>query len=147
MALVAVALALTLFLPLTVSLLGDLDWGPVIGGYLAALLLAATYAAVGLWISARTDNQIVALILSIVVCGLLYLIGSSGLTSFFGERISTILQAIGSGSRFASVERGVIDLRDLVYYLSLTAPVPHAQRSGPWIASAGAAANAPAAIA
>ena len=121
MALVAVALTLTLFLPLTASFLGNLDWGPVIGGYLAALLLAATYAAVGLWISARTDNQIVALILTIVVCGVLYLIGSDGLTGFLGERMSTILRAIGSGSRFESVERGVIDLRDLIYYLSLTA--------------------------
>jgi ABC-2 type transport system permease protein len=121
MALVAAALALTFFLPLTTSLLGNLDWGPVIGGYLAALLLAGTYAAIGLWVSARTDNPIVALIVSIALCGGLYLLGSDGLTSFFGERATTILRALGSGSRFDSVERGVIDLRDLVYYLSLTA--------------------------
>ena len=67
MALVALALALTLFLPITVSLLGNLDWGPVIGGYLAALLMAAAYAAIGLFVSSRTDNQIVALILTVLV--------------------------------------------------------------------------------
>ena len=52
-------------LPVTVAILGNLDWGPVIGGYLAALLLASAYAAIGLFISSRTDNEIVALILSV----------------------------------------------------------------------------------
>jgi ABC-2 type transport system permease protein len=121
MILVIVALALTLFIPITVALLGNLDWGPVLGGYLAAILMAAAYAAIGLFISSRTDNQIVALILTTLVGGLFYMIGSLGVTRFFGDTIAEILRAIGSGSRFESIERGVIDLRDLVYYLSLTA--------------------------
>ncbi|MGD1994328.1 MAG: Gldg family protein, partial [Anaerolineae bacterium] len=120
MALVAVSLALTIFLPITVSLLGNLDWGPVVGGYLAAILLAAAYAAVGLFVSSRTDNQIVAFILTGSICGLFYLVGSEGVTDFFGENVGQILRAIGSGSRFESIERGVVDLRDLIYYLSLT---------------------------
>jgi len=115
-ALVAIALALTLFLPLTVSLLGNLDWGPVFGGYLAALLLASAYAAIGLFVSSRTDNQIVALISTVLVCGALYFIGSADVTAFFGQRIGEILRAIGAGSRFESIQRGVIDLRDLAYY-------------------------------
>ena len=61
LALVALALALTLFLPITVASLGNLDWGPVIGGYLAALLLASSYIAIGLFLSSRTNNQLVAL--------------------------------------------------------------------------------------
>ena len=86
MALVALALALTLFLPITVALLGNLDWGPVIGGYLAALLLAAAYAAIGLFVSSRTDNQIVALIADRARrAALLYLVGSRGVTDFVGE--------------------------------------------------------------
>jgi ABC-2 type transport system permease protein len=121
MALVIVALALTLFLTLTVSLLGNLDWGPVLGGYLAAILLAAAYTAIGLFVSSRTDNQIVALILTVLIGGLFYLIGSTGVTDFAGDRLAEILRAFGAGSRFESIERGVIDLRDLVYYLSLTA--------------------------
>jgi len=120
MTLVAIALALTLFLPITVSRLGDLDWGPVFGGYLAAILLAAAYAAIGLFVSSRTDNQIVALILTALLCGLFYLAGSGGVTDFVGDRFGEILRAVGSGSRFESIQRGVVDLRDLLYYLSLT---------------------------
>ena len=76
MALVALALALTLFLPITVSVLGDLDWGPVVGGYLAALLMASAYAAIGLFISSRTDNKIVSLIVTVALGGLFYAVGS-----------------------------------------------------------------------
>jgi len=119
--LVVVALALTLGLPITVSLVGNLDWGPVWGGYIASVLLAAAYAGIGLFVSSRTDNQIVALISSVLVCGLFYLVGTGGVTDFFGDSVGEILRAIGSGSRFESIERGVIDLRDLLYYLSLTA--------------------------
>ena len=121
MALVGIALALTLFLPVSVSLLGNLDWGPVLGGYLAALLLAAAYAAIGLFLSSRTDNQIVALISTVFLGGLFYMVGARGFTDFAGESLAEVLRAIGTGSRFESIERGVIDLRDLVYYLSLTA--------------------------
>lgn len=121
MLLVVVALALTLFLPLSVSMLGELDWGPVIGGYLATLLMASTYVALGLFVSSRTDNQIVSLIVTLILGGLLYLVGWSGVTGMFGEDATLILRAIGTGSRFESIERGVIDLRDLIYYLSLTA--------------------------
>jgi len=121
MLLVVVALALTLFLPLSISILGPLDWGPVIGGYLATLLMASTYVALGLFVSSRTDNQIVSLIVTIILGGLLYLVGWSGVTGMFGKSVAQILRAIGTGSRFESIERGVIDLRDLIYYLSLTA--------------------------
>jgi len=120
MTLVAVALAATIFLPVTVETLGDLDWGPVIGGYLATVLLAAAYATIGLFVSSRTDNQIVALLLTVLLCGLFYLVGSAGVTDFVGDAVSEILRAIGSGSRFESIQRGVVDLRDLLYYLSLT---------------------------
>ena len=118
--LVKVALALTVPLPLTVALIGSLDWGPVIGAYLATLLLAATYLAIGLFISARTDNPIIALIGSTLICSLFYLIGSPTLTAFFGHSSGELLRLLGSGARFASITRGVIDLRDLIYYLSLT---------------------------
>jgi ABC-2 type transport system permease protein len=119
MLLVAIALALTLFLPITVSIVGNLDWGPVAGGYLAALLLASAYAAIGLFVSSRTDNQIVSLIIAVLLGGFFYVLGTSGVTSLVGDTLGEILRAIGTGSRFESIERGVIDLRDLVYYLSL----------------------------
>ncbi len=119
LALVALALLLTLPLPLTVSQLGPLDWGPVIGGYVATLFLAAAYVAIGQYMSARTDNPIVALILTGVVCGLFYLLGSPTITTLFGQSVGNLLAALGSGSRFESITRGVLDARDLYYYLSI----------------------------
>ncbi len=119
LALVALALGLTLFLPLTVQSLGNLDWGPVIGGYLAALLLASSYIAIGLFVSSRTDNQLVALIGTAFICGLLQAIGSPVVTDLFGAATGDLLRKFGAGSRFESIGRGVIDLRDLVYYGSL----------------------------
>jgi len=118
-ALLALALALTLPLPLTVSLLGPLDWGPVGGAYLAALLLGGAYIAIGLFVSARTDNQIVALIGAVAACSLLYLLGSDTVAGLFGTKAAEVLKLVGSGSRFESITRGVLDLRDLYYYLSL----------------------------
>jgi ABC-2 type transport system permease protein len=121
MGMILIALALTLPLPITVSLLGNLDWGPVFGGYLAAILMASAYAAIGLFVSSRTDNQIVALLSTVMLGGVFYLVGTRAVTDFFGSPVSDILWAIGTGSRFESIQRGVIDLRDLVYYLSLAA--------------------------
>jgi ABC-2 type transport system permease protein len=120
MAFIGLALLLTVPIPITVSRVGNLDWGPVVGGYLAAFLMAGAYAAIGLFVSSRTDNQIVALITTMLVGGLFYLIGTDNVISLFDGSLSDILWAIGTGSRFESIERGVIDIRDLVYYLSLT---------------------------
>ncbi len=120
LALVAIALALTLGLPLTVSLLGNLDWGPVFGGYLGALLMASSYIAIGLFISSRTDNQIVALIMTVLLAGFFYILGSTGITNFMGNSTAELFRALGTGSRFTSIERGVIDLRDVFYYASLS---------------------------
>ncbi len=120
MALIAVALGLTLPLPFVVSMLGPLDWGPVVGGYLGALLLGSAYMAIGLCVSARTDNQVVALMSTLVVGGIAFLIGDDRFTTFFAAETSEALRALGTGSRFESIGRGVIDLRDLVYYGAIT---------------------------
>jgi len=120
-ALVALALLLTLPLPVTVAVLGELDWGPVIGGYVASLCLAAAYLAIGLFVSAQSDNPIIALIVTVLVCAAFYLVGSDMLTALAGRDLAAVLAAIGSSARFQSITRGVLDLRDVVYYLSLTA--------------------------
>jgi ABC-2 type transport system permease protein len=120
LALVAVALLLTFSLPIMAFALGRPDLGTIAGGYIAALLLASAYTAIGLFISSRTDNQIVALILTVLVCGAFYLIGTTQLTGLVSANIAEIFRAFGTGSRFESVERGVIDLRDLIYYGSIT---------------------------
>ena len=114
------ALIGTLPLPFTVASIAALDWGPVLAAYLAAFLLGAAYLAVGLFVSSRTDNGIVALMGSVAVCGLLYLAGSDLLVGFFGGTAAEALRLLGSGARFASITRGVIDLRDLLYYVAIT---------------------------
>lgn len=119
-ALLGVALLLTLPLAVTVAVLGNLDWGPVAGGYVGALLLGAAYLAAGQFLSAMTENQILAFILALVVCLGLYGIGTELVVGFFSDNTAKILRAIGTGSRFESIARGVIDLRDLIYYVSLT---------------------------
>jgi len=115
------ALALTLALPITVSLLGDLDWGPVWAGYAASLLLGAVYLSLGLYVSSRSENAIVALIGSVLLGALLYLPGAPFLTGLFSHEVADWLRQIGTGSRFESIARGVIDFADLYYYLSLIA--------------------------
>ncbi|MFQ5670148.1 MAG: ABC transporter permease [Acidobacteriota bacterium] len=118
--LLATGLGLTLALPVTISTLGDLDWGPVIGGYIGALLLGAAYLAVGQFISATTENQILAFILALVVCLGLYGMGTEVFAGLWPDRTAGLLRALGTSSRFRSIARGVIDLRDLLYYISLT---------------------------
>jgi len=118
--LLLLALVSTLPLPVTVALMADLDWGPVIAGYVATCLLGATYLSIGLFISSRTDNPIVSLIGTVAICGLLYLVGSPTLTDFFDTGVGEILRLLGSGARFDSITRGVLDLQDLWYYLSMT---------------------------
>ncbi|PIE59330.1 MAG: ABC transporter permease [Desulfobulbus propionicus] len=117
--LVVVSLLLTLPLPLTVSFLGPIDWGPVLGGYVATLFLAAAYIAIGLFVSVKSENQIISLIMTTLICSLFFLVGSDTLRAFFGNQGAEVLQLIGSGSRFDSITRGVIDVRDLYYYFSI----------------------------
>ncbi len=118
--LLSLALLLTLPLPITVSLIGPLDWGPVIGGYLATLFLAAAYSAIGLFISSRSDNPLVSLMLTILVCSVFYLLGSEQVVSLLASTPATSwLQLLSTGSRFESITRGVLDVRDIYYYLSV----------------------------
>ena len=74
---------------------------------------------IGLFVSSRSDNQIVSLITAVALCGVFYLLGSKTITDFFGTAASEWLRLLGTGSRFESITRGVIDVRDLYYYLSL----------------------------
>ncbi len=119
--LLGVALLLTLPLPITVSFIADLDWGPVWAGYLAAMLMGGAYLAIGLFVSARTDSQIVSLILGSFVAGVFYLAGAPVLTNLVGGSWAEVLRGIGTGARFESITRGVLDIRDLYYYVSLLA--------------------------
>jgi len=121
MVLVAVSLLLTVSLPITVALLGPVDWGPVIGGYVASLFLAAAYAAIGLFISARTDNPVVSLMTTALVGGAFYVVGTDWLTGLAPQWLADALRAVGTGARFDEITRGVLDGRDIYYYIALVA--------------------------
>ena len=117
--LVVIALALTLPIPVTMSYLGELDWGPIFGAYLASIFLAGAYTAVGLYVSAKSDNQIVSLILTVLVCSIFFFLGTDAIGSLLPDRGSEIAKLFGTGSRFESITRGVLDFRDIYYYLSI----------------------------
>lgn len=117
--LLVIALVVTLPLPILVSYLGDLDIGPVCAGYVATILLGCAYLSIGLFVSARTDNQFVSLVLTVFLCGVFYLLGSAFLTNLFSNDIAAILRELGAGSRFESITRGVLDLPDLYFYVSV----------------------------
>jgi ABC-2 type transport system permease protein len=119
-ALLGIALLLTLPLPVSVAFIANLDWGPVLAGYLAAMLLGGAYLGIGLFVSARTDSQIVSLILASFAAGAFYLLGSPVLTDLVSGQWADVLRGLGSGSRFEAITRGVLDVRDLYYYVSLT---------------------------
>lgn len=118
--LLTLALLMTLGLPLTVQSLGSLDWGPVVGGYIGACMLAASCAAVGLFVSSLTRNQIVAWIFGAAVLLLFNVIGTAATATAMPPAIGELFLALDFGYRFASITRGVLDLGDLVFYGAVT---------------------------
>lgn len=121
MAYLAMVMVLTLGLPITLSIYGDLDWGPVISAYLASFLMAAAYVAVGMFCSSLTRDQIVALLLALVTLLLLFLLGSPivqlSLSEVLPEWVVGILAAVSPYQYFGSIARGVLDTRDFVFYI------------------------------
>ena len=114
----ALALVPTLAYPLFISNLGQLDWGPVIGGYLGALLLSAAFTAVGLFASSLTRNQIIAFIVGVLICFSLTLIDR--MLFFFPTPLLGVIGYLGAAAHFENIAKGILDSRDVVYFLSIT---------------------------
>jgi ABC-2 type transport system permease protein len=117
-AFVAALLAPTLAYALTVSALGELDWGPVVGGYLGALLLGGAFAAVGLFASSLTRNQIIAFILGVAICFSLTLIDK--MLFFLPRSLLGVFAYLGADYHFQNISKGIIDSRDVIYFLSVS---------------------------
>lgn len=100
---------------------GNLDAGSIWGSYLGLLLLGAVFASVGVFASSLSDNQVVSFILAILISSFLYL-GFEFIYSLdlFGN-IDLFIRSLGISSHFSSISRGVIDTRDVVYFLSVIA--------------------------
>lgn len=121
----AIALALTFPMWVTVNYLGEPDNTVVLAGYLGSLLMAGGFLAIGSCISALTKNQVIAFVISVVICFLFILAGFSIVLDFFRAWTpQAIVEVIGSFSfltHFDSIKKGVIDIRDLVYFATLIA--------------------------
>ena len=114
---IALALAPTISYPIFISFLGELDWGPVIGGYVGAVFLGAAYTAVGLFASALTRNQIIAFIVGVGICFALTLIDK--MLFFFPRSLLSIINYLGADFHFNNIAKGIIDTRDILYFLSV----------------------------
>jgi ABC-2 type transport system permease protein len=119
MALICTAVALTVVFALTVKSLGPIDKGSTIGGYLGLVMIGGAYAAIGVMASAFTRNQVVAFIISSAICFTLYLVGQYSQVA--PEMLQPLMSFLSIHSHFESFGRGVIDSRDVIYYLSVMA--------------------------
>jgi ABC-2 type transport system permease protein len=117
MALVCSALALTLVFAISVRLFGPLDRGPTIGGYLGLLLMGGAYVAIGVMCSAFTRNSIVAFIVSFAISFALFLFGH--VVQFVPQALQPLVSFLSISKHFENISRGVIDSRDVIYYLSV----------------------------
>src|SRR5882762_5375733 len=124
-AFIGVALLLTFPIWITVNYLGNPDNGVIVASYVGSFLMAGAYLAISAAISAITNNQVIAFVVSVVVCFLFTISGAPLVLDFFSSWAPLVLiNAISSFSmltHFAAISAGVIDLRDVVFFLSLIA--------------------------
>ena len=118
----AIALALTFPFWITVNVLGSPDNGVIACGYLGALLVAGSFLAIGAAMSAATKNQVIAFVLGIAVCFVFAVASYPVVTDFISTAapgLATFVRRISIGERFVDFTRGVIELRDVIYFASL----------------------------
>jgi len=114
-----ITILLSFSIPLTISILGDPDGGPIFGSYLGTILMGAAYLAIGLFFSSLTENQIIAFILGVAGCFLLFIIGEEFVLLTLPQTLVPLFKFLGLGTHFDSISRGVLDSRDILYYLSV----------------------------
>ncbi len=121
---ITIALALTFPIVLTTMYLGSPDLGVVAAGYLGSVLLGGAYVAVGMLTSSMTRSTVISFVLALVVCLVFLLAGWAPVTGFFDQWAPNwLVEAIAGLSfmpHFESIQRGVIDLRDIIYFISIT---------------------------
>jgi ABC-2 type transport system permease protein len=95
--------------------IGNIDMGGTIGSYIGLLFLGGLFVAVGLWASSFTDNQAAAFLIAVFMCGFLYM-GFDFIAPFFGSA-TLFIQSLGANAHYQSLSLGVVDSRDVVYFL------------------------------
>ena len=120
----ALALALTFPVPATAGWLGRPDWGVILAGYVASLMLAGAYLAVGMFTSALTRNQVISFVLAVVLGLFLILAGFQPVTDLLAQWAPGWLvdgvAAFGFMPHYEAMQRGVLDARDILYFASVT---------------------------
>jgi len=112
-----VMIAPTLFYVVAAEIFGEPDYGPIVGGYLGAVFLCACFVAIGLFASSVTKNQIIAFFVGFVICIVLTLIDA--FLVLLPASIVSTLSFLSANVHFSSVAKGIIDTRDLLYFISL----------------------------
>jgi ABC-2 type transport system permease protein len=115
---ICIALLFTLPYVITIASVGNIDGGEVICGYLGLILISAAYISIGLYISSLTSNQIVALLLTLFICVIFHFVFDIIANTFTGL-IGEILNLLSVSTHFESIQRGVVDLKDIIYFLSI----------------------------
>jgi len=118
LALYAIMIALTLLYPAIVVYFARLEWGPILTGYLGLLLMGATFIAVGVFASSLTENQIVAAITTFGVLLIFWILGWSA--DYAGGTAGKVLQFLSLLEHNDSFSKGVLDTKDVLYYLNFT---------------------------
>jgi ABC-2 type transport system permease protein len=123
-AFIAIAILLSFPLVITVAYLGNPDWGVLVASYVGAILMAGGFLGVCSFVSALTKNQIIAFVISVLVCFVLDLLGASVFTGFLSNYLSVPLVDIVSNfsflTHFDAFTKGIVDPKDVVFFLSLT---------------------------
>ena len=114
-----IMLAPTLLYIIPAEVFGSPDYGPIIGGFAGAIFLSASFTAVGVFATSITKNQIIAFFTGAVIC--ILLVGINSILIFMPAPVVSVLSYISAGSHFTSISRGILDSRDLLYFISLTA--------------------------
>ncbi len=114
-----VMIAPTLLYILPAEIFGQPDYGPIVGGYLGAIFLCASYTAIGLFATSVTKNQIIAFFTGFIICIVLTMLDTFMI--FLPSSLVSFFSFLSANSHFTSIARGIIDTRDLIYFISLTA--------------------------
>lgn len=115
--LLVVSVLLTLAYLITISALGDVDPGPIIGGYLGLILMGGVFLAIGLFASSLSKNQVVAYIISFIIIFILVMLDK--ILVFVPDFLVSLFEYLSIDFHFNNIARGVIDSRDVIYYLSV----------------------------
>ncbi len=115
--LLAAALMPTLLYLITMMALGSIELGPVVAGYIGLLLMGGAYIAIGIFASSLTENQIIAFIISFLIVLVLFLMDK--VLMYVPEGLASTLEFLAVDYHFSNIARGVIDSRDIIYFVSL----------------------------